>query len=102
MTDSYIGGTTRPHRPAEDEGISLAGHGIPPEAIETWNALQGALLNASNTPCNSDNRADWTSGRGNARQRAIEGCMGCPVLEQCAAYAEAANETGAVWGGVAR
>lgn len=99
MSD-YQKGWTKP--PATDDQPAFNQYGIPSEAIEPWMRLQIAIQNIPNTPCNSDNRGDWTSGRGNASQRAIEGCMGCPVLQECRAYAEAANETGAVWGAVSR
>ena len=99
---SYIKGSRLLHNPAEDEGLNLSFMGIPPESMSAWTALQGALLNAPNTPCNSPNRADWTTGGPRAKQRAAEACRACPVLAECRAYAEAANERGAVWGGIAR
>lgn len=98
----YLKGSTRPHPPEDDEGLNLAWMGIDPAAMPAWTTLQGALLNAPNTPCNSPNRADWTSGGPRAKQRAAEACRACPVLAECRAYAEAANERGAVWGGIAR
>ena len=98
----YMRGWTVMHAPAAEQGISLAGMGVDPAAMPAWTTLQGALLKAPNTPCNSPNRADWTSGGPRAKQRAIEACRACPVLAECRAYAEAANETGAVWGGEAR
>ena len=94
---SYIRGTSRPHNPAEDQGISLAGFGIPSNAINEWNALQEALLNAPRTPCTTAPN-DWTNPRGNAALRAVQGCMECPVKDLCRTYAEKAGETG-VWGG---
>ena len=96
---SYIKGSRLLHNPAEDEGLNLSFMGIPPESMSAWTTLQGALLNAPNTPCNSPNRADWTTGGPRAKQRAAEACRACPVLAECRAYAEAANERGAVWGG---
>lgn len=82
MSD-YIKGSTRPHAPAEDQGISLAGMGIPPESMKAWNVLQGFFAQGETTPCAG--RSEWSSNKA-----------------ACAEFAEANGEKGAIWGGVSR
>lgn len=98
MSD-YIKGSTRPHKPAEDEGLSLAFMGIPRASMAAWAHFQGKLQ-GDLTPCAG--RPEWTSGRAADKATAIRLCGDCPAMAACAEFAETNGEKGAVWGGVAR
>ena len=52
---------------------------------------------ADPTPCRDDPR--FTSDDLDDRQVAAGLCEGCPVIELCGNYAEAAREVTGVWGG---
>ena len=98
MSD-YIRGTTRPHKPAEDEGLSLAFMGIPTASMATWMHFQGVLRDDL-TPCAG--RSEWTSGKARDKATAIAGCNVCHAKAACAEFAETNNERGAIWGGISR
>ena len=95
----YLRGWTVMHAPASDEGISLAGMGIPSESMAAWNHLQGRLQ-GEQTPCYG--KPHWTSGKAGDKAYAIAGCLACPVKAACAEFADINGERGAVWGGIAR
>lgn len=97
MTDAYIKGSTRPHEAAEDEGISLAGFGVPKESLDAWMHLQSFFARGEVTPCHS--RPEWTSNRKADKELAIRLCDSCPAKHACAQFAEVNNERGAIWGG---
>lgn len=99
MTDSYIGGTTRPHKPPEDEGLNLSFMGIPSASMDTWMHFQ-SVLRDDLTPCAG--RPEWTSGKAGDKAFAIAGCHVCHAKAACAEFAEANGEKGAIWGGVSR
>lgn len=99
MTDSYIKGTTRPHKPAEDEGLSLANMGIPTASMDAWAHFQGKLQ-GDFTPCAG--RSEWTSNKAADKATAIRLCGDCPARAACNEFAETNGETGAVWGGISR
>lgn len=69
-------------------------------ARPAWRALQAALEDAGPTACRD--RIEWISADAEERKYAVHHCVGCPVLRQCAAYAEAGREREGVWGGVDR
>ena len=99
MNTENIRGTTRPHRPAEDPGLSLAGMGIPSESMAAWNHLQGRLQ-GEQTPCYG--KPQWTSGKAGDKAYAIAGCLVCPVKAACAEFSEVNGETSGIWGGIDR
>lgn len=99
MSD-YIKGTTRPHKPAEDQGISLAGMGIPPESMKAWNVLQSFFARGETTPCAG--RSEWSSNKAADKATAIRLCNDCPAKAACNEFAETNGEKGAVWGGISR
>lgn len=98
MTE-YIKGTQRPHKPAEDEGLSLAFMGIPRASMKTWAHFQGKLQ-GDLTPCAG--RSEWTSNKAADKATAIRLCGDCVCKAACNEFAETNNETGAVWAGVSR
>lgn len=99
MSD-YIRGTTRPHAPAKDEGISLANFGIPEASMDAWMHLQGYFVRGEVTPCAG--RTEWTSGKAADKATAIRLCGDCPAQAACHEFAEANGEKGAIWGGQIR
>ena len=75
-------------------------------ARETLNrALLRVLSAGLRTPCMID-PALWTDEpdrrHRTARQEAAEACGHCPIITECHAYAEVAEERWHVWGGVNR
>lgn len=98
MSD-YIKGSTRPHKPPEDEGLSLAFMGIPTASMAAWMHFQGVLRDDL-TPCAG--RPEWTSNKAKDKATAIRLCGDCPAQAACAEFAETNGEKGAVWGGVSR
>lgn len=51
-------------------------------------------------PCTGPGWRDWTAEDGEAVARAVDRCHDCPALAACQAYAVAADEPAAVWGGM--
>ena len=84
------------HAPAAEQGISLAGMGIPPESMAAWNHLQGRL-EGEQTPCYG--KPQWTSGKAGDKAYAIAGCLVCHARPACAEFAQTNNETFGIWGG---
>lgn len=99
MSD-YIKGSTRPHKPPEDQGISLAGFGVPKESLDAWMTLQGFFARGETTPCAG--RSEWSSNKAKDKATAIRLCDSCPAKHACHEFAETNGEKGAVWGGVSR
>lgn len=95
MTD-YIKGTTRLHKPPEEQGLNLSFMGIPPESMAAWNHLQGRLQ-GEQTPCYG--KPQWTSGKAGDKAYAIAGCLVCPIRPACREFAETSHETFGIWGG---
>ena len=95
----YMRGWTVMHAPAAEQGISLAGMGIPPESMEAWNHLQGRLQGEL-TPCAG--KPQWTSNRAGDKAYAAAGCLVCPVRAACAEFADINGETSGIWGGIDR
>lgn len=96
MSD-YIKGSTRAHKAAEDEGISLAGFGVPRESLDAWMTLQGFFARGETTPCAS--RPEWSSSKAKDKATAIRLCGDCPAKHSCLEFATVNNERGAIWGG---
>lgn len=99
MSD-YIKGSTRPHAPAEDEGISLAGFGVPKESLDAWMTLQGFFARGETTPCAG--RSEWSSSRKADKATAIRLCGDCPAKAACNEFAESMGETTGIWAGIDR
>ncbi|SMY03757.1 Transcription factor WhiB [Brevibacterium sp. 239c] len=99
MSD-YIRGSTRPHKAAEDEGISLAGFGVPKESLDAWMHLQSFFARGEVTPCHS--RPEWTSNRKADKELAIRLCGDCPAKAACNEFAESIGETTGIWAGIDR
>ena len=97
MTDAYIKGSTRPHQPAEDQGISLAGFGVPKESLDAWTHLQSFFARGEVTPCHS--RPEWTSNKAKDKATAIRLCGDCACNAACLEFAQTNKERGAIWGG---
>lgn len=70
-------------------------------ALPAWDQLQAALRDSPPPPCTGDPEA-WTSDDMATRAYAARACLRCAVVDQCAAFAEANNETFGVWGGIDR
>lgn len=100
MSSDYLKGYRTPHKPAEDEGISLAGFGVPKESLDAWMHLQGFFARGEVTPCAG--RSEWTSNRRADKELAKRLCGDCPARAACAEFAETNGEKGAVWGGESR
>lgn len=100
MSESYIRGTTRPHEPEAEQGISLAGMGIPPESMKAWNVLQGFFARGETTPCAG--RSEWTSNKAKDKATAIRLCGDCVCKPSCNDYAESMGETTGIWAGIDR
>lgn len=97
MSSDYLKGYRTPHKPAEDQGISLAGMGIPPESMKAWAHLQGFFARGEVTPCHS--RPEWTSTRKADKELAIRLCGDCPAKAACLEFATVNKERGAIYGG---
>ncbi len=83
------------HQPRAFNFASLA---LPERAAEAFAALLRAMGEVADpTPCRDDPR--FTSDDLDDRQVAAGLCEGCPVIELCGNYAEAAREVTGVWGG---
>ena len=96
MTE-YVRGYRTLHKPPEEQGLSLAGMGIPSESMAAWNHLQGRLQGEL-TPCAG--KPQWTSNRAGDKAYAIAGCLVCPVRAACAEFADINGETSGIWGGI--
>lgn len=73
-------------------------------ALPVWLSLRDALDDVDHiVPCRSAPEL-WSADAldNEAIQYAETRCQRCPVLTPCAAYADAARERGAVWGGTYR
>lgn len=86
--------------PNPDEGISLAGFGVPKESLDAWMHLQSFFARGETTPCAG--RSEWSSSKAKDKATAIRLCGDCAAQAACLEFAETNNETGAVWGGQAR
>lgn len=65
--------------------------------LPEWDALQDRLGNIT-APCTGS--SEWISEDPRQQARAATLCRGCQALPACRAYALAAGETSAVWGGL--
>lgn len=98
MSSDYLKGYRTPHKPAEDQGISLAGFGVPKESLDAWMTLQGFFARGETTPCAGRN--EWSSTRKADKELAAKLCGDCPAKAACLEFARTNNETGGnVWGG---
>lgn len=97
MNTENMKGYRTPHKPAEDQGISLAGFGVPKESLDAWNVLQSFFARGEVTPCAG--RSEWTSGNAADKATAIRLCNGCPAKHACLEFATVNKERGAIWGG---
>ena len=71
------------------------------QVLRAWDALQQALADAdARTPCAGDDR--WVSDDLDELVEAADGCLDCPAMVVCHAYAELAGEEWGCWGGVVR
>lgn len=97
MTDAYIKGSRLLHKPAEDEGPSLAWMGLPKAAVGPFLHLH-AKLQGEVTPCAG--RQEWTSNSAADKATAIRLCGDCPAKAACLEFATVNNERGGnIWGG---
>ena len=96
MSD-YIRGTIRPHEPGEEQGISLAGFGIPPKSMSAWMKLQSFFIAGEVPPCSG--RPEWVSNKAADKRLAIKLCGDCVCKAACREFAEANNESFGIWGG---
>ncbi|MBN9610998.1 MAG: hypothetical protein BGO26_16680 [Actinobacteria bacterium 69-20] len=71
------------------------------DAMDAWTELQRALTDAGPVPCLADPAA-WTSDAAEVRAYAARACRRCPVLAECATFAEANREPFGVWAGLDR
>lgn len=69
-------------------------------AMSAWRALSAALVEVAQ-PC-AVNPDLWFGTTASEVQAAAEGCGRCPVLLECGAYADAAEERHGVWAGQCR
>lgn len=99
MSD-YIKGTTRLHKPPEEQGLNLAFMGLPAASMKAWAHLQSFFAAGEVTPCYG--RTEWTSGKAGDKAFAIAGCLVCPARPACADFAVINEERGGTWGGQAR
>ena len=80
--------------------------GIPVSAQPAYVALCAALdrmAEHGRQPVCTTHPDDWSAdARLRARRDAAEACGHCPVLQLCAAYADAAEERHGVWAGIDR
>lgn len=97
MNTENMKGYRTPHKPAEDQGISLAGFGVPKESLDAWTHLQSFFARGEVTPCHS--RPEWTSNRKADKATAIRLCGDCPAQAACLEFAQTNKERGAIWGG---
>lgn len=85
-----------------DPSLALA---LPADALTAFVELlhaQRELADAGRTwPCQIDPEP-FTSDSRDERAEAAEACAGCPLLEPCGRYADAAEERHHVWAGVDR
>lgn len=71
-------------------------------AVRQWRELRDALADLDRAvPCAVDPAA-WHADDPAVREAAADACWDCPVLDRCAAYADAAMERYGVWGGTDR
>lgn len=97
MNTENIKGSTRPHKPAEDQGISLAGFGVPKESLDAWMHLQSFFARGETTPCAG--RSEWSSNKAKDKATAIRLCGDCPAKAACLEFATINKERGAIYGG---
>ena len=97
MTE-YVRGTTRPHKPPEEQGLNLAFMGLPAASMKTWAHLQSYFAAGEVTPCAGRN--EWLSSRKADKRTAIRLCESCPAQAACREFAMTNNESFGVWGGV--
>jgi hypothetical protein len=77
--------------------------GIHPEAVPAWHSLSAALDDLGRGPVCGNDPDSWSAdGSLKTRREAAEACGWCPVLKECAAFAELSDERQGVWGGVDR
>lgn len=86
--------------PNPDEGISLAGFGVPKESLDAWMTLQGFFARGETTPCAS--RPEWSSSKAKDKATAIRLCGDCVCRAACNDFAESMGETTGIWAGIDR
>lgn len=77
---------------------------IPPAAVDAWRTLSEVLEVHGAPPCGSSGHPEawWPdlSPEGlELAETAVSACMSCPAIEECLAYALAADERFGIWGG---
>ena len=97
MTE-YVRGTTRPHKPPEEQGLNLSFMGLDKASMKTWAHLQSYFAAGEVTPCAG--RSEWLSNRAADKRTAIRLCGDCPAKHACAEFAETNHETYGIWGGI--
>jgi WhiB family redox-sensing transcriptional regulator len=79
--------------------MTAAEYGIRTQAAEAWSVLVDAL-EVHVVPCRvSSTPGLWFATSPEAAELALAGCLDCPVMVACGAYADAAREPDGVWGG---
>lgn len=96
MSD-YIKGTTRHHKPPEEQGLNLSFMGLDKASMKTWMHLQAFFAAGETTPCAGRN--EWLSNRAADKQTATRLCGDCPAKHACAEFAETSHERFGIWGG---
>lgn len=97
MNTENMKGYRTPHASPDDEGISLAGFGVPKESLDAWMHLQSFFARGEVTPCHS--RPEWTSNKAKDKATAIRLCDSCAAKHACLEFATVNKERGAIWGG---
>lgn len=98
MSSEYLKGHRTPHKPAEDQGLSLASMGQERPAYEAYMLLQQWLRDNPPPPC-TESPDDWTNGRGKRQEQAIAKCGTCPLQDPCLTYGEVSGDKGSIYGG---
>ena len=95
MTD-YVKGTTRLHKPPEEQGLNLSFMGLDKASMKTWMHLQSYFAAGEVTPCAGRN--EFLSSRPTDKRTAIRLCGDCPAKNACREFAETNHESFGIWG----
>lgn len=93
---NYSGAQYPDHKPLVVETI----YEEPEEASKAYRQLRLKLRDVD-TPCKDrpDRFVDWNAGFEPTEGEAADMCQGCPLIQECRAFAHVAEELHGVWGG---